>query len=289
MTTFGDKDLQTLQREVQRLLGRCLLRLQQYERLMKAVVVDHKLSGPMHDLETARAARIEDTALKTLGTLARDLLGSYLVAHDKDTAEETTTNPSENIDWFSMHITLGLSSSDLVQAENDLRDMVLLRNNLVHHFIDQHDLSSLDGCRRAQDALVEAYYRIDQHLGQLREWAGDMEEIRRVQAAFLLSEEFEDVFDNGIAPDIKVNWGASDIVDALREAYCALAAGGWASVAEAGRWIAKRNPEQIPANYGCNSWRQVVHHAPNLEIRYLEMNGKRTACYREKDVTAKSR
>ena len=31
-----DEELQTLQREVQRMLGRCLLRLQQYEQLMKA-------------------------------------------------------------------------------------------------------------------------------------------------------------------------------------------------------------------------------------------------------------
>lgn len=30
-----------LQREVQRLMGRCLLRLQQYERLMKAMLVHH--------------------------------------------------------------------------------------------------------------------------------------------------------------------------------------------------------------------------------------------------------
>ena len=36
-----------LQREVQRLLGRCLLRLQQYERLLKALVAHHELAGPM--------------------------------------------------------------------------------------------------------------------------------------------------------------------------------------------------------------------------------------------------
>jgi hypothetical protein len=32
------------------LLGRCLLRLQQYERLMKAIVAHHDLSGPPHAL-----------------------------------------------------------------------------------------------------------------------------------------------------------------------------------------------------------------------------------------------
>ena len=39
-------------------------------------------------------------------------------------------------------------------AENELKELVLLRNNLVHHFIDQHDLGSLDGCRSATDEAV---------------------------------------------------------------------------------------------------------------------------------------
>ena len=40
-----DEALQTLQREVLRLLGRCLLRLQQYEQLMKAIVAHHEISA----------------------------------------------------------------------------------------------------------------------------------------------------------------------------------------------------------------------------------------------------
>ena len=39
------EELQTLQREVQRMLGRCLLRLQQYEKLMKAIVAHHEISA----------------------------------------------------------------------------------------------------------------------------------------------------------------------------------------------------------------------------------------------------
>ena len=38
-----DGELQVSQREVQRLLGRCLLRLQQYEHLIKAIVAHHDI------------------------------------------------------------------------------------------------------------------------------------------------------------------------------------------------------------------------------------------------------
>ncbi|WP_412553495.1 OST-HTH/LOTUS domain-containing protein [Shimia sp. MIT1388] len=286
MTMLDDEDLQTLQHEVQRLLGRCMLRLQQYERLIKAMVAHHKVSGPFHDLERARAAQIDETARMTLGTLVGDLLGSYVVADEFDLPEKTTASSPENVNWFAMQMSLSLPDAEFTRVESELREMVLLRNNLVHHFIDQHDLWSSDGCRRAKDALVIAYTRIDQHFGQLREWAEGMEKMRQALSEILQSEEFKDVFVNGIAPDGKVNWDASGIANALREAFRALAVDGWAPVAEAGKWVAKLHPEQLPAKYGCQSWRQVVHNASILELRYLEIDGQRTACYREKDSSA---
>ena len=200
MTILDDEDLPTLQLEVQRLLGRCMLRVQQYERLIKTMVADHKISGPFHDLERARAAQIDGTARKTLGTLVGDLLGSYVVDGEINSPEETTTNSPENVNWFGMKMTLGLPDAEFARVELELREMILLRNNLVHHFIDQHDLRSSDGCRSAQDSLVTAYNRIDQHFGQLREWAEVMEKTRQTMLEILQSEEYKDVFVNGVTP-----------------------------------------------------------------------------------------
>lgn len=289
MTMSNDDELRTLQQDVQRLLGRCMLRLQQYERLIKAMVADHKFSGQMDALEQIKSEQIDATASKTLGTLVGDLIGSYVVAGEISPPEAATTNSPENVNCFAMQMTLGLPDADFVRVKRELREMVLLRNNLVHHFIDQHDISSSDGCRGAKDALVTAYNRIDQHFGQLREWAEDMEKMRQMMSEILQSEQFKDVFVNGIAADGKVNWDASGVVNALREAFGALVVDGWAPVDEAGKWIAKRCPELLPARYGCLSWRQVVHNASILELRYFEMDGRRTACYREKDSAVTSR
>jgi hypothetical protein len=200
---LNDEDQQTLQQEVQRLLGRCLLRLQQYERLIKAMVAHHRLSGPFHDLEQARAKQVDGTARKTLGTLVGDLLGSYVVAGEVDPFEETTSNSPENVNWFAMQMTLGLPAAEFVRVESELRERVFLRNNLGHHCIDQYDLWSSDGCRGARDALVTAYSRIDHHFGQLREWAESMENTRQALLEVLQSEEFKDVIVNGIAPGEK--------------------------------------------------------------------------------------
>lgn len=266
-----------------------MLRLQQYERLIKVLVAHHSLSGPVHDLDQIRTARIDGTARKTLGSLIGDLLGSYVVADEISPPEGSTNNSPDAPDWFAMQMAVRLPDTDFARVERELREMVDLRNNLVHHFIDQHDIGSTDGCRGAQDALMAAYSRIDQHLAQLREWAEDMEKMRLAMASALQSEVVKDSLINGISSDGTVNWLASGIVSALREAFDALADGGWASLAEAEKWIIARRPEQLPSKYGCQNWRQVVHKAPNLELRYFVMDGKRSAYYREQTSRTTSR
>lgn len=206
---MSNGDVQAHQREVQRLLGRCLLRLQQYERLMKTIVAHHSLSGPAHALEKIRAARIDDASTKTLGTLVGQLLGSYVVAEGADTADDGTVNEPEDVPYFAMRIQLNLFAEDYIQTQCDLKELVLLRNNLVHHFIDQHDLWSIDGCLTARDALVSAYERIDKNFEQLRGWGTRMDEVRRQAAELVQSDAFYDFRLNGIAPDRTVHWPAA--------------------------------------------------------------------------------
>jgi hypothetical protein len=277
---MNDQELQAQQRDVQRLLGRCLLRLQQYERLMKAIVAHHDLSGPAHALENIRAARIDDASTKTLGTLVGQLFGSCVVTEGADTAADTTVNEPENVPFFAMRLHLSLSAEHCVRTQSDLKELVLLRNSLVHHFIDQHDLRSTDGCLTARDALVVAYARIDQHFEQLRGWAEHMDQVRRLAAEFVQSHAFQDLVINGIAPDGKVDWPAAGIIRALREAANELAVDGWAPVAAAERWIMERSPEQQPSKYGCASWRQVLHESRLFELRYRDVDGRRAAWYR---------
>ena len=284
MTQPPADDLPTQQREIQRMLGRCLLRLQQYEHLIKAIVAHHEIAGPAHSLESIRAERVADTASKTLGTLVGQLIGSYVVADADDASTDLSAGASDNVISFGMRMQLSLSAEDYARTENELKELVLLRNNLVHHFIDQHNLWSEDGCRSAHDALVTASSRIDQHFEQLRGWAEHMEQARQLAAEFVQSDAFHDFVVNGIAPDGTIEWPAAGIVRALREAAEELAIDGWTPVAAAGRWIAERHPDQLPAKYGCSSWRQVVHESRVFELRYREVDRQRAAWYRPKEA-----
>lgn len=276
-----EADLQFLQRKVQRLLGRCLVRLQQYEHLIKAIVAHHEIAGPAHALDSIRTQRVVETASKTLGTLVGRLLGSAVVLNQLDTPGEMTANSPENVASIGLRLQLSLTTEDYARTESELRDLVQLRNNLVHHFIEQHNLWSLDGCRSAHDALVVANSSVDQHFNRLLGWAKSLEQARKLAAEFVQSDAFHELMVKEIAPVGTVHWALSGIVSALREAAAELAVDGWTPVASAGRWIAERYPEQIPAKYGCRRWRQVVHESRLFELRYREVAGQRAAWYRE--------
>lgn len=73
-----------LQRDVQRKLGRCLLRLQQYEILLKALVAHGDIAGPQAELQSVRDAHVACAQKKTLGTLVGMLTERHLTSAEAD-------------------------------------------------------------------------------------------------------------------------------------------------------------------------------------------------------------
>jgi len=64
-----EESVAAMQRDIQRKLGRCLLLVQLYERLIKRLAAQHKLSGTANQLVSEQAKRAEFFLSKTLGRL----------------------------------------------------------------------------------------------------------------------------------------------------------------------------------------------------------------------------
>ena len=67
VTGFSDAGLHVLQREIHRLMGRCLLLVQTYERLMKAVMAQHDISGRLSPLTRPKPPARTTSAARRLG------------------------------------------------------------------------------------------------------------------------------------------------------------------------------------------------------------------------------
>lgn len=271
-----------LQRTVQRKLGRCMLQLQQYERLLKAMVTHSEWSGPPERLQAIRDEKIACAHKKTLGTLVGMLTESYLKLPDL-ADEPEQAEPSDQI-WVSFRCQMELSEERYAETKAALKELVDLRNELVHHFLQRFDLWSVDGCIAAESYLDESNETIDGHYLTLRDWAKSMDEARQHMVSFMQTPEYRDFVINGIGPDGSVHWAGSGITNCLREAETKLAQAGWTPLFEAIHWIAKTYPEQTPKRYGCGSWRHVIHASQQFEIRKQSQadNGVTLVWYRSR-------
>jgi len=261
-----------LQHEVQRKLGRCLLRLQQYERLLKAMVTNMAVAGPSDQLEALQGRQTVSMRNKTLGTLVGMLTEQHLTA----ASAGVQVGPDEGIDakgqssdtpWASIRFTISMSPERHAQVKAGLVELVNWRNDLVHHLIERFDISDADGCRAASGHLDSCYQRIDGHCQVLKTWASGLGEARARVSSLVQSKAFEDAFVHGINPDGSVCWPRSSMVECLRNAEAACQADGWTSLDAAIRFISKEHRDQTPSRYGCRTWRQVLKKSGLFELQ----------------------
>lgn len=269
--------------EVQRWLGRCMLRLQQYEHLMKVLLAHHELAGPVESLKAQQTANITKVSDKTLGTLVKSLFESYAVPHgfERELLPEDKT-PTDRIS-MAMSYRISMPPERLAEVRASVEKLVEMRNDLVHHFIERFDLWSDVGCHAALHHLQSCYERIDGHHTELLAWAKSMDEATAHMASFFQTDSFRDMFLHGIAPDGTFEWQASGIVRVLREAAQKHSESGWTRLDRAREWLHTNHPDQNPAKYGCRTWPQVLTESKLFDLVYRPAeDGRKVGWYRER-------
>ncbi len=252
--------------DVQRKLGGCLLRLQQYEILLKDVVARSDVAAHPAQLQAVQDAQVASVHKMTLGGLVSMLSGQYLAVGDGDGDASSDAPQGDDTAWFSLRCQIGLDASQYQATTAALKELVALRNELVHHFLLRFNIWEPQGCMAAADYLDASYQTIDGHYQTLLGWWNGMQEARKLMASFVHSEAFEDLLLNGIAPDGTVHWPASGAVRCLREGEARLAIDGWTRLNTATAWLRTQYPEQQPNRYGCSSWRHIIHASQQFEI-----------------------
>jgi hypothetical protein len=272
-----DANIPIEQREVQRLLGRCLLLLQQYELLLKCMLRSHQMSMTF-DPSGRPVVKQPEVRTKTLGTLMKDFCSSYLRSEASQPASESPVE--SDLTSFSLKFSTTVNAEDYERVTNGLDKLVKLRNHLVHHFIEHADLATAEGCLSATAFLKENNDEIESKLRQLKELALEMEASRQVAAAFMANEEIWNFVEDGIFPDGTIHWELAGICEYLNEVSRRSHVEGWTAVRTAENWIQDNDPEQTPQRYRCSSLRQVIHESKRFELRYIVIDGKKTAHYR---------
>lgn len=181
----------------QRGLGRFLLRMQQYERLLRALLVDAQSAGTMASAAADRAPRFAHLQRQPSGQLLRTLLSSVLrpaPAVDATTAEPEAGSPPLDIGADAGHVRMRMgvevNAVDLDRIEQDLQALHEVRNDLVHHLIKAFDVWTPRGCTAAQCEIDRAEGMVDEALHMLRRWAEGQTAARKRLFALIAGAQF---------------------------------------------------------------------------------------------------
>lgn len=270
------------QHEIERQLGRCMLRLQQYELLLKKMLSSMATEGPMEELQLVQDQRTAALHSRSLGMLVREFLDHHLRLSEAEPPAAKTGAP--DVPYASVHVTLSASPEKAAQIQAGLAELVALRNDLVHHLCERFDLSSDTGRIAMAHHLESCHTRIEGHYRLLRAWGDRVAKCQAIASSFIQSREFEDAVVHGIHPDGTVYWPGISIVECLREAEVARQVDGWTSLDAAVLFIAKEDRDQVPSRYGCKTWRQVLERSDQFDIRRVPgiEGGGRQVWYRSR-------
>lgn len=275
MTTVPLLDLQHC---VQRKLGRNLMRLQQYEQLLKRLIAVSDISGVPTELQANLERRKEIFANKTLGQLVGELTGELLATSERNTESQESQAEREamaqNKPFFSTKSFVPVAQQDYEQIRQELAQLVGMRNELVHHFLERFDLRAAEQCLVAETYLDEGLNQIDTHWQRLVGWAKSHDAARQMMAAFMQTPAFENLLLYGIFPDGSVDWASAPVAGLLKAAEEKLARDGWTALDEVIACLRQTHPQETPKRYGCKTWRQLIHDSKQFEVKRQADLGK---------------
>lgn len=256
------------QREIQRKLGRTLIRIQQLEFMVKSMVVNCVLETESGDTHGFMDKRKKTVSRKTLGLLVGDLTTELVTrpANEKEQDQELPGDPTKI--RFRSTFQFEMSPEDHQDIQQRLADLVDLRNELVHHFIEIHNIWTVEGCASADAYLDDCYRLINERFEEMRKIAQHLDEFKKDAANLMQSDEFLEMVLHGIKPGgTGVIWSVCTIVTLLRDAEAALAIDGWTSLSKAIKYISSREPSHTPKRYGCSTWRGVLKESALFTVR----------------------
>lgn len=258
-TDKAPPDLNELKEQIALEYGRSLLQWQQFELTLKATMPTLKVSGFSDEL----AGNIERD---------RQLLGGKTLGHlVSQWSQRTTFEDEQEIDDDTLNgrayfrFSFGLENGEWMNEK--LKQLVELRNELVHHFLSRFALNSEASCQEAICYLASAANIIKDNRDALHSLLINAEKAKSELFEFMNSPEGEHFLISGVLPGQPIdNWENTAIVQQLKFAEHSIAKDGWAQLNEAIRSIGQRWPDLSPKLYGCRSWREVIHRSQLFEV-----------------------
>lgn len=169
-----------------RKIGRNVVNLQRFERMMKLIIVRSDVSGYASELAKIHQNKTQEKSLKTLGSLVKEFLDTVYSADDS-----FSDGPVDSLNeiWISHAFGVQSNADSIKKSERELHELVEERNLLIHHWLAEVDFDSVDECNELISRLDAQDDRLKPHYESLMRQLGHMQtaqnELRRLLEAEL--------------------------------------------------------------------------------------------------------
>ncbi len=136
------------------LYGRCLLNLQQFELLLKRVLPSLKMEGNIDTLEDNRKVDAQALSRKMLGQLIGEFVNRMGESKNEPELDAKIDKP-----YIHFKFELGNIEEHCLRLQNLLE----MRNELVHHFLETFPLNSDENCESALIHLAHISMKIEEN------------------------------------------------------------------------------------------------------------------------------
>ncbi|MCV3289303.1 MULTISPECIES: helix-hairpin-helix domain-containing protein [Aeromonas] len=198
-------DLNELKEQIALEYGRCLLQLQQFELMLKATLPTLKVSGFSDELAGNVERYRQELGFKTMG----QLVGQW--------NQRTTLEDEQEIDDDALNgrayfrFSFGLEDGEWMNER--LKQLVELRNELVHHFLSRFELTSEVSCQEAISYLAMAANTIKDNRETLHSLLATAEKAKSELFEFMSSPQGEHFLLSGVLPGEPAdNWENTTII-----------------------------------------------------------------------------
>lgn len=217
--------------EIERKIGRNVLRFQRIEAGLKFLLIGSDLSGYLDEIKDVCERQTKAVNGRTMGQVATQLLDKI----QSDSPVEDITGPEglKGI-WVAFGFRVETDALSRDELRSSLSSLVAERNELVHHFLSKLDFTSAEGASAAMEHLDRQHERAKVTLDWVRScvetwnaageafaeyFASDLYFLRMSRVVQLLST----IDEEKARPD------------------------GWTELAMAGQSIAQETPENMAA------------------------------------------
>jgi hypothetical protein len=170
--------------------------------------------------------------------------------------------------WTRFQMSVSMPPDAHAKLKTELQELVDMRNDLVHHFVEGQDLISEEGCIAADMYLEACYAEVERHLLSLKGWATSMNEAKLSMASFIASPEFKGFLFAELSPSISQREaGLPGLIELLRRAEELSGQDGWTSLNLAIDFARNIAPEETPKRHSFGSWRHVLRDAQTFDVR----------------------